>query len=153
MTSQPQQSHGFSKYMLFNRDGTRAVQAEKQLSNVNELRVKYEKMALRLAEQTQMLESKQYVPADDAEAAQLHREAQRTAAGLAAEVIQTMRTLMLTSKRPTVRLEAAKALFEIGGRIAGGDGKGAPLPGSHVIVVDREALVSELEQRRAKGKL
>lgn len=138
---------------LFNKDGSRNVQAERQLVNLNELRMKYEKANLRLAEQAHMLESKQYVPSSDEEAAQLHRDAQRTAAGLAAEVIATLRTLMLTSHRPTVRLDAAKALFEIGGRIAGGDGKGGALPGANVIIVDRKELVGELEKRRAKGSL
>lgn len=138
---------------LFNQDGSRNVAAERQVQNTNELRMKYESQTLELAQKIHLLEKSQYVPASDEEARQLHVEAQRTAAGMAAEVVQTLRALMLTSKRPSVQLDAAKALFEIGGRVRGGDGKNGSLPGANVIVIDRGDLVRELETRRAKGAL
>jgi hypothetical protein len=138
---------------LFNQDGTRNVQAERQIQHVNDLRTKYESQALELAQKVHMLETVQHVPATDEEARQLHQEAQRTAAAMAHEVIQTLRSLMLTSKRATVQLDAAKALFEIGGRVRGGDGKSGSLPGANVIVIDRSDLVRELETRKAKGTL
>lgn len=149
----PAQFKNRSYVRLFNQDGTRNVQAERQISSINDLRVKYEKLTLELAEKAHMLESKQYVPASDEEARQTHAEAERIAAGLALEVITTLRTLMLTSRRPTVQLDAAKALFEIGGRVRGGDGKANALPGKNVLVIDRRDLVSELEKRRAEGKV
>lgn len=143
-----------SKYVrLFNHDGTRNVQAERQISSINELRVRYEKLVRELSEKTHLLESKQYVPASDEEARQLHVEAERVAAGLALECVTMLRTLMLTSKRPTVQLDAAKALFEISGRVKGGDGKAGPLPGKNVLVIDRRDLEAELEKRRAEGKI
>lgn len=143
-----------SKYVrLFNYDGTRNVQAERQISSINELRVRYEKLVRELSEKTHLLESKQYVPASDEEARQLHVEAERVAAGLALECVTMLRTLMLTSKRPTVQLDAAKALFEISGRVKGGDGKAGPLPGKNVLVIDRRDLEAELEKRRAEGKI
>lgn len=143
-----------NKYVrLFNQDGTRNINAERQINDINNLRVKYERMVQDLAQKTQLLEGKQYVPASDEEARQTHIEAERIAAGLALEVVTMLRTLMLTSKRPTVQLDAAKALFEIGGRVKGGDGKMGALPGKNVLVIDRRDLVDELEKRKLEGKL
>lgn len=140
-------------WRLYNETGSRNVAAERQLENLHELEKKAEEMALELAQKTMMLEKQAYLPATDEEAKQLHHEAQRMAAGMAAEIVQTLRTIMLTSKRPTAQLDAAKALFEIGGRIRGGDGKGGALPGANVIVVDRRELHAELDRRKSEGKL
>jgi hypothetical protein len=138
---------------LFNQDGSRNVAAERQVRNTNELRMKFEKNAMELANKIHQLEKKQYVPSSDEEARALHAEAQRMAAGMAAEVIQTLRALMLTSKRATVQLDAAKALFEIGGRARGGDGKSGGMPGTNVLVIDRRDLVDELARRKNEGTL
>lgn len=140
-------------WRLYNETGSRNVAAERQLDHLHELERKAEDMALELAEKTMMLEKVAYVPSSNAEASELHQEAQRMAAGMAVEVVQTLRTIMLTSKRPTAQLDAAKALFEIGGRIRGGDGKPGTLPGSNVIIIDRADLHKELDKRKSAGSL
>jgi len=138
---------------LFNENGSRNVSAERQLEHLNELEDKYESMTYQLAEKTAMLGKKMYVPPTDEEAMQLHREAQRMAAGIAHEVIATLRAIMLNSPRPAVQVDAAKALFEIGSRIAGGDGKAGPVPGTHVLVIDSKDMSAELEKRKKAGAL
>lgn len=138
---------------LFNENGSRNIAAERELENLHELQDKAEQMALELAQKTHMLEKSQYVPASADEAAKLHHDAQLTAAAMGHEIIATLRSIMLTSKRPTAQLDAAKALWEIGGRVRGGDGKAGAMPGMNVLVIDKGDMDRELERRRKAGEV
>lgn len=138
---------------LFNEDGSRNISAEREIVNLHELRNKYESAAIELAQKQQMLEGQMYVPSNDSEAQQLHLEAQRTAAGMSQEIVATLRAIMLTSKRPTAQLDAAKALWEIGSRVHGGSGKAGSVPGMNVLVIDKGDMDRELEKRRKAGEV
>lgn len=140
-------------FRLYNEDGTRNISAERELDNLHELQNKYESAAIQLAQKQQMLEGRQYVPSDDGEARSLHLEAQRTAAGMSQEIIATLRAIMLTSKRPMAQLDAAKALWEIAGRVHGGNGKAGSVPGMNVLVIDKGDMDRELEKRRKAGEV
>jgi hypothetical protein len=139
-------------FKLFNENGSRNIAAEKQLENVERLTQEAEERAQELAQRVHLLDKAVYVPPRD-EAAALYDEAQRMAAGMSAEIISTLRSIMLTSKRPTAQLDAAKALFEIAGRVKGGDGKAGSLPGANVLVIDGRDLQKELDKRKLEGAL
>lgn len=138
---------------LYNENGSRNIAAERQLEHLHELENRAEALTIELARKAALLDTKLYVPPSDLEARQVHEEAQRMAAGLAHEVIASLRLIMLHSKRPNAQLDAAKALFEIGSRVGGTDGKAGALPGAHVVVIERSDMVHELAIRKKSGAL
>lgn len=135
-------------YKLFKESGERDYGAEKRLNEIALEADAVEKQALKLAQMQQMLGDIEHVPSTDIEARERYQAAQRRAAGMSDEVLSELRNLMFNASRPTVKLEAAKALWEIASRIMGGDGKAGPLPGVNVLVVDKGDFQQEMQRRR-----
>jgi hypothetical protein len=143
-------------YQLFKEDGSRHWNAERELAATQKIRDEYEKKLTKLAQIQQQVGKQEYIPPDDASALEMHRAAQRRAAAMSDDILTALKELMLNASRPTVRLDAAKALWEIAGRALGGNGKAGAQPGdtnTTFIVVDKTNMMSELEKRRKDGTL